>query len=66
MLSQSPQLVISRSGFSEFAALRGFKSYWMAPLCDDHDRVSHYTFPIDLQAGVPATQLNSLQEILQP
>ncbi len=66
MISQSHQLVISRSGFAEFAAIRGFKSYFIPPLCSHDVRVPHYSFPVDLQAGVPATQLNSLQDILQP
>ena len=66
MISQSQQLVISRSGFAEFAALRGFKSYYTPPACAESDRIEHYEFPLDLQAGVPATQLNSVQDILRP
>lgn len=66
MLSQAGTLVISRSGFGEFAALRGFKSYYSPPNCGRRHKISHYTFPEDLQAGVPATQLNSVEEILEP
>ncbi len=63
MISQSQQLIISRSGFAEFAALRGFKSYHTPPSCN---RKQHYVFPNNLQAGVPATQLNSVYNILRP
>lgn len=66
MLTHADVVVISRSGFGEFAALRGFKSYYLPPNCSTKDEISHYEFPTDLQAGVPATQLNSVEDILKP
>ena len=66
MLSQADIILISRSGFGEFAALRGFKPYYSPPNCSSQDEISHYVFPADLQAGVPATQLNSVEDILIP
>ena len=66
MLSQADIVIISRSGFGEFAALRGFKSYYSPPNCNSQDEIAHYVFPADMQAGVPATKLNSVEDILRP
>ncbi len=65
MLSYANQLIISRSGFAEFAALRGFRPYYTPPSCASSDQVFHQ-FPKELPAGVPATQLNSVNDILMP
>ena len=63
MLSSAAELVISRSGFAEFASLRGFKSYRHPHNCD---KSMHYNFPQAIPAGVPAGHLNSVTDILRP
>ena len=63
MLSAAQELVISRSGFAEFAALRGFQAYRHPHQCDI---VMHYSFPAQMPAGVPAGELNSVMDILKP
>ena len=65
MLSYADQLIISRSGFAEFAALRAFRPYYLPPNCASGDQM-FYQFPNELQAGVPATELNSVNDILMP
>lgn len=59
MISRAEVIIISRSGFGEFAALRGFKSYFVPPRCGPLDQISHYVFPADMQAG-------DVDDILQP
>lgn len=66
MISQAQHLIISRSGFAEFAALRGFRSYFVPPNCGANDMFRHYSFPADIPAGVPAFQLHSVQDVLMP
>ena len=63
MLSSAAELVISRSGFAEFASLRGFKYYRHPHSCG---KSMHYSFPQAIPAGVPAGQLNSVTDILRP
>ena len=63
MLSSAAELIISRSGFAEFASLRGFKPYRHPQMCDT---AVHYKFPERLPAGVPAGQLTTIADILQP
>ena len=63
MLSSAAELIISRSGFAEFASLRGFKSYRQPQMCDT---AVHYEFPESLPAGVPAGHLTTIADILQP
>lgn len=55
MISQAQTLVISRSGFGEYAAMRGFKSYYTPLHCDYKSPVPHYEFPSSEPQGVPAT-----------
>ena len=64
MISRAATLVISRSGFGEFAALRGFSGYYSPPNCAI--KTPHYAFPDKLPAGVPATQLHRVDIILKP
>lgn len=60
MISRATSLVLSRSGFGEMAAVRGFRSYFTPMACDF---VPHYMFPSKEPQGVPATDINSVEEL---
>ena len=60
MISQAKTLILSRSGFGEMAALRGFKPYHTPLKCD---LMPHYNFPSQEPQGVPATNISSLEEL---
>lgn len=64
MISQSHKLIISRSGFAELAAVRGFKSYHTPLDCDGTEPVPHYEFHVEQPKGVDAQ--NCLDDNAQP
>ena len=60
MISQATALVLSRSGFGEMAAVRGFRPYHTPVTCEF---VPHYMFPSKEPQGVPAKDINSVEEL---
>jgi len=62
-LSRADYLVISRSGFGEMAAVRGFQSYYTPVTCDFDNPVEHFSFPTSEPQALPATEINSVTEI---
>ena len=52
MISQAHQLIISRSGFAELAAVRGFRAYYTPLDCDFERPVEHYKFPVEQPQSV--------------
>ena len=52
MISMSQHLIISRSGFAEYAALRGFKSYYTPIDCRPGNPIPHYMLPSSLPGAV--------------
>ncbi len=65
MLSKAQQLLISRSGFAELAAVRGFKSYYTPLHCRLDSIVPHYEFPFANPLAVPGHALNTVAEIFR-
>ncbi len=63
MLSQAHQLIISRSGFAELAAVRGFKAYY-TPLNCHTGQSTYYKFPELAPIGTATNTINSLEELL--
>ena len=63
MLSRADYLVISRSGFGEMAAVRGFQSYYTPVTCDFGNPIQHYSFPTTEPRALPATEINSVDDI---
>lgn len=51
-ISMSQELIISRSGFAEYAALRGFKSYYTPIDCCPGSPVPHHMLPTSLPRAV--------------
>ena len=51
-ISMSQHLIISRSGFAEYAALRGFKSYYTPVDCHPGSPVPHFMLPSSLPGAV--------------
>ena len=45
MISQADDLLISRSGFAEYAAVRGFKPYYTPTNCNPGRPIPHYVMP---------------------
>lgn len=62
MLSSAAELIISRSGFAEYASLRGFKAYRHPQDCS---KIMHYTFPQAIPRATPGV-VNSVNDILGP
>ena len=60
MVSQAHLLLISRSGFAEYAALRGFKPYYMPFHCEVNSPIEHYFFPTAQPIGAVGGEINSL------
>ena len=65
MLSHAQQLLVSRSGFAELAAVRGFKSYYTPLHCHADSIVPHYVFPLANPLAVPGYTLNTVAEIFR-
>lgn len=63
-LSQADKLIISRSGFGEIAAVRGFRPYHPPGHCAVRP-VPHYSFPSDIPQAVPGDDINAIDEILR-
>ena len=61
MISQGEELVISRSGFSEYAALRGFKPYRKPLRCA---MPRHFVFSEEIQWPVPTDITHSIDDLL--
>ena len=65
MLSSADQLLISRSGFAEVAALRGFKPYYSPLQCVVGKPVPHYVFPLVNPLAVPAHDVQTVDEVFR-
>ena len=63
MISKANTLILSRSGFGEFAAMRGFKPYYTPLMCTVGNPIPHYSFPSEEPQGVPATNINSVEDV---
>ena len=64
MLSQANKLLISRSGFGELAAIRGFQSYHTPVNCVADTPVERYLFPDKSPSGVPGDDINSVDAVI--
>ena len=64
MISQASDLLISRSGFAEYAAVRGFKSYYTPVNCNAGKPVPHFSMPTSEPAGVSAADIHSVEEMV--
>ena len=64
MISHADHLLISRSGFAEYAALRGFKSYYTPMRCDVSSPISHYSLPTRMPPGPPGGDVHSMDSML--
>ena len=64
LISQADELIISRSGFAEFAALRGFKPYYTPVNCHVGRPIPHYALPTSQPTGVSGNDIDSLETML--
>ena len=64
LISQADELLISRSGFSEYAAVRGFKPYYMPADCIAGRPISHFQMPITGPSPIWHGEIHSLDEML--
>lgn len=64
LLAQADELIISRSGFAEFAALRGFKHYYTPVNCEVGNPIPHYALPTSLPPGLSGNDINSMDSML--
>ncbi len=56
-------VIISRSGFAEFAMLRGFQEYFTPINCHGDNPIMHYTFSSQNPRPVPV-QSASIEQLL--
>ena len=64
MISQADELLISRSGFSEYAAVRGFKSYYTPANCNAGTPFPHFQMPTSQPAGISGEAIHTLDVML--
>ena len=64
MISQADELLISRSGFSEYAAVRGFKPYYTPTNCNAGKPIPHFVLPTSQPAGISGEDIHSLNLML--
>ena len=64
MISQADQLLISRSGFSEYAAVRGFKPYYTPTNCNAGKPIPHFPMPASQPVGISGDDIHSVNAML--
>ena len=64
MISQADEFLISRSGFSEYAAVRGFKPYYTPTSCNVGKPIPHFTMPTSQPSAVSGEDIHSLNVML--
>ena len=65
MISQADELLISRSGFSEYAAVRGFKPFYTPANCDVGNPTPHFTLPTSQPSGISGEDIHSVNVMLE-
>lgn len=64
LISQADEVLISRSGFSEYAVLRGFKSYYTPANCIPGKPIPHFMMPTSQPAPGSVDAIHSLDVML--